>query len=55
MKFDSHFDMNKLFALSARVIRRLSTAESIITPGAKAHVSKSRCMLFESRERTDSA
>jgi hypothetical protein len=28
-------DMNKLFALSASVIRRLSTADSIITPEEK--------------------
>ena len=47
MKFDPHFDMNKLFALSASVIRRLSTAESIITPRGKVHIRKSRCMLFE--------
>lgn len=50
MKFDPHFDINKLFALSARVIRRLSTAESIITPRAKAYIRKSCCMLFDIRK-----
>lgn len=32
MKFVAYFDMNKLFALSASVIRRFSTADRIITP-----------------------
>jgi hypothetical protein len=32
MKFVAYLDMNKLFALSASVIRRLSTADRIITP-----------------------
>jgi len=36
MEFVTYFDMNKLFALSASVIRRLSTADKIITPKGAA-------------------
>lgn len=45
MNVVTHLDMNKLFALSASVIRLLSTADKIITP-KEAPMCKSHGMLF---------
>ena len=45
MNLVTHLEMNKLFALSASVIRLLSTADRIITPKGTS-MCKSHGMLF---------
>ena len=49
MKFVAYLDMNKLFALSASVIRRLSTADRIITPKGAA-ICKPYRMPFKAKK-----
>ena len=48
LKLETHLDMNKLFALSASVIRRLSTADRMITPKT-IQISKSFLVCYVRR------